>query len=79
MRVPLQSGMPRPVPDTGSSFFQRLGYYALGIAFGLLILGWVQVQKAKMKHVNAPAGSEQVESGSAVDATHEASDERQGP
>jgi len=55
-------------PDTGSSFMQRLGYYALGIALGLLILGWVQVQKSKMKQANTPPGSGQVESGPPVDA-----------
>jgi hypothetical protein len=51
---------------------QRLGYYGLGIAFGLLILGWVQVQKSKMKRANAPANSGQVESGPPVDAQPQA-------
>ena len=47
---------------------QRLGYYALGIALGLLILGWFQVQKMRMKQANAPAGSAQGESGPPVEA-----------
>ena len=52
--------MQRPAPDTGSSFMQRLGYYALGIALGLMILGWIQIQKSRAKQANAPAAPAQV-------------------
>lgn len=49
------------VPDTGSTFMQRLGYYILGISLGLLILGWFQVQKMRTKVANGADTPAQVE------------------
>lgn len=60
--------MPANAPDTGSTFMQRLGYYALGISLGLLILGWFQVQKMRTKQVNPDTNAGQVERGTGVDA-----------
>lgn len=42
-------------PDTGSTFMQRLGYYILGIALGLMILGWFQIQKMRTRQASPPA------------------------
>ncbi|GJM18206.1 MAG: hypothetical protein DHS20C14_04190 [Phycisphaeraceae bacterium] len=38
-----------PAPGYGSTrtFWQKLGIYCVGIAIGLLFLGWVQIQKRK--------------------------------
>ncbi len=51
---------------------QRLGYYALGIALGLMILGWVQVQKSKMKQANTPAPPAQIDPGQPGSAKQQA-------
>ncbi len=45
-------------PDTGSTFMQRLGYYALGISVGLLLLGWIQVQKVRARNSQPPPSSQ---------------------
>jgi hypothetical protein len=45
------------IPDTGSSFMQRLGYYILGIALGLMILGWFQIQKMQAKATQSQTDS----------------------
>ncbi|MCC5821774.1 MAG: hypothetical protein LAT64_00635 [Phycisphaerales bacterium] len=41
------SANPRgPAPDTPANrFFQKLGVYLLGVAIGLIFLGWVQYRK----------------------------------
>jgi len=49
------------VPDTGSTFMQRLGYYILGISLGLLILGWFQVQKMRTRASSGADAPAQVE------------------
>lgn len=32
-------------PSEGNRFFQKLGVYLLGVAIGLIFLGWVQYRK----------------------------------
>ena len=64
----LQSAVNQHAPDTGSSFMQRLGYYAMGISLGLLILGWFQIQKMRARQANPPLAPAQVDPGMPVDA-----------
>ncbi len=55
---------------------QRLGYYALGIALGLMILGWVQIQKSRAKQANTPAVPSQVDPGQPGNAEPQTSPDR---
>lgn len=53
--------MHRLAPDTGSTFPQRLSYYLLGIALGLVILGMFQMQRrmaADSQATTSEAGAE---------------------
>jgi len=43
-------------PNTGSTFGRRLGTYLAGVAIGLLLLGWFQMQKQRAASQQAPAG-----------------------
>ncbi|GAB4384877.1 MAG: hypothetical protein Kow0022_08840 [Phycisphaerales bacterium] len=53
--------MHRLAPNTGSTFSQRLGYYMLGIAIGLMLLGWFQMQRriAVQQQANDQAARQQ--------------------
>jgi hypothetical protein len=41
-------------PPQGNRFFQKLGVYLLGVAIGLVFLGWVQYRKHQAAQ-NQPA------------------------
>lgn len=49
--------MHRLAPDTGSTFPQRLSYYMLGIALGLVILGMFQMQRRMAARHQAAASA----------------------
>ncbi|RMH10593.1 MAG: hypothetical protein D6695_11150 [Planctomycetota bacterium] len=44
--------------SSGSTFVQRLGYYALGIAMGLMLLGFFQMQRRIAAQQSAHPASE---------------------
>ncbi len=56
--------MHRLQPDTSSTFPQRLGYYILGIAIGLMVLGMFQMQRRFAAQQQAAERAAEVEPGS---------------
>jgi Na+/melibiose symporter-like transporter len=43
--MPDPNWRPEGAPPQGNRFFQKLGVYLLGVAIGLVFLGWVQYRK----------------------------------
>lgn len=60
--------MHRLAPNTGSTFTQRLGYYMLGIAIGLMVLGWFQMQRRIAVQQQAAEQAPRQQAGEPIDS-----------
>lgn len=60
--MPDPNWRPEGAPPQGNRFLQKLGVYLLGVAIGLMFLGWVQYRKTLAKQAQ-PSASQQAPAG----------------